>query len=239
VILHALDTGGDGDAVVLLHPGVGDHRLWEPLLPLLGGLRVVAPDLRGFGRSRGPLTGFRQAEDVLETIDSLGIRDAALVGGSYGGQIAVDCAARRPGAFRRLVLLSAAAHDHDPSPELRAYGEREEELFEAGDVDAVTELNVDMWVMRDSARDLVRQVQRETIELQMAEGWPDEDEAVPDLTAIDAPTTVAVGELDHADFHTIADRYAAAITGARHVVIEGCGHLPAVEDPGAVAALIA
>jgi 3-oxoadipate enol-lactonase len=239
VILHALDTGGDGDAVVLLHPGVGDHRLWEPLLPLLGGLRVVAPDLRGFGRSRGPMTGFRHADDVLETIDALGIRDAALVGGSYGGKVAVDCAARRPGAFRRLVLLSAAAHGHEPSPALRAYGEREEELFEAGDIDAVTELNVDMWVTRDSARELVGRLQREVLELQIAEGWPDEDEAAPDLSAIDAPTTVAVGELDHADFHVIADRYAAEIAGARHVVLAGCGHLPAIEDPAAVAALIA
>jgi 3-oxoadipate enol-lactonase len=238
VILHALDTGGDGDAVVLLHPGVGDHRLWEPLLPLLGGFRVVAPDLRGFGASRGPLTGFRNADDVLETLDDLGVAGAALVGGSYGGKIAVDCAARRPGAFRGLVLLSAAAHDHEPSPALRAYGEREEALFDAGDVEAVTELNVDMWVMRDSARELVRRLQRETVELQMAEGWPDEEEVAPDLTAIDAATTVAVGELDHADFHVIADRYAAAIPGATHVVIAGCGHLPAIEDPAAVAALI-
>jgi 3-oxoadipate enol-lactonase len=239
VILHALDSGGHGEPVVLLHPGIGDHRLWEPLLPLLGDRRVVAPDLRGFGRSRGPLTGFRHADDVLETIDALGIRNAALVGGSYGGQIAVDCAARRPGGFPQLVLLSAAAHDHEPSAELRAYGEREEELFEAGEIEAVTELNVDMWVTRDSARELVRRLIRETVELQKAEGWPDEEDVAPDLTTIDAPTTVAVGELDHADFHAIAERYAAGIPGARHVVLAGCGHLPAIEDPAAVAALIA
>jgi 3-oxoadipate enol-lactonase len=59
-----------------------------------------------------------------------------------------------------------------------------------------------------------------------------------DLGAVEAPTLVAVGELDKPDFHRVADRPAGGIPGARRVVIEGAGHLTALERPAETSRLI-
>ena len=49
------DSGGDGPPLVLLHPGVGDSRIWDPVLaPLTAKYRVIRYDARGFGQSLAP-----------------------------------------------------------------------------------------------------------------------------------------------------------------------------------------
>src|SRR6476646_6926360 len=57
------DSGGDGPPLVLLHPGVGDSRIWEPVLPALTALyRVIRYDARGYGQvhpARRPDLGAR------------------------------------------------------------------------------------------------------------------------------------------------------------------------------------
>jgi 3-oxoadipate enol-lactonase len=46
------DSGGDGPPLVLLHPGVGDSRIWAPVLPALtGNYKVIRYDARGMGAS--------------------------------------------------------------------------------------------------------------------------------------------------------------------------------------------
>ncbi len=53
------DSGGDGPPLVLLHPGVGDSRIWEPVLPALtASYRVIRYDARGYGRSPAPAAEF-------------------------------------------------------------------------------------------------------------------------------------------------------------------------------------
>jgi 3-oxoadipate enol-lactonase len=53
------DSGGSGPPVVLLHPGVGDSRIWEPVMAALtGSWRVIRYDARGFGRSPAPAVQF-------------------------------------------------------------------------------------------------------------------------------------------------------------------------------------
>jgi pimeloyl-ACP methyl ester carboxylesterase len=59
-----------------------------------------------------------------------------------------------------------------------------------------------------------------------------------DLAAVTAPTLVVVGELDKRDFHRIGERLATEIQDARHLVIEGAGHLPSLERPGETPRLI-
>ncbi len=49
------DNGGGGPPMVLLHPGIGDSLIWEPMLPALTpSWRVIRYDARGFGRSAFP-----------------------------------------------------------------------------------------------------------------------------------------------------------------------------------------
>jgi pimeloyl-ACP methyl ester carboxylesterase len=64
------DSGGDLPPLVLLHPGVGDSRIWEPLLPTLTSrYRVIRYDARGYGRSPAPAARAALANEDFEEED--------------------------------------------------------------------------------------------------------------------------------------------------------------------------
>ena len=81
-------------AVLLLHAGIADSRMWQPQIEALeaAGYRVIAPDLRGFGERRlepAPFSNVRDAEAALDG-------PAAVVGASLGGRVALELAVHRP-----------------------------------------------------------------------------------------------------------------------------------------------
>jgi pimeloyl-ACP methyl ester carboxylesterase len=193
--------------------------MWDDLAPLLPDrFEAVRHDLGGDLRS------------------AMG-EPSVLVGASFGGLIALDFAARHPELVTRLVLLAPPLPDHEWSEEMEAYGAEEERLFEAGDLDAVRELNVEFWVGGADAgvRDRVRQMQAETWDKR--DSWPDEPESV-DLGAVRCPVLVAWGDRENEDFKRIGERLSAELAGARSEVIEGATHLPAMERPEATAACL-
>jgi pimeloyl-ACP methyl ester carboxylesterase len=86
------DEQGSGPPLVLLHAGIADRRMWAGLLgPLAStGLRVLAPDLPGFGDApTGPPPSAPWA-DVLETLDALELDRVVLAGNSFGGRSPSD-----------------------------------------------------------------------------------------------------------------------------------------------------
>ena len=102
------DELGDGPALVLLHAGIADRRMWaEHLEPLaVAGRRVIAVDLPGFGEAvqeAGPVAHW---EDVAETMDELGVERAALVGSSFGAAVALRVAAVHPQRVSALILAA-------------------------------------------------------------------------------------------------------------------------------------
>jgi 3-oxoadipate enol-lactonase len=153
-----------------------------------------------------------------------------LVGASYGALVSLDFAAREPDLVKGLVLLGAPLPDHDWSEEMIAYFEEEERLLEAGDIDAATELNIAFWA--PNAAERLRPMVPGSFELEV-----DEIEQV-DLSAVRAPTLVAVGEHDKRDFREIAERLARELPDAEHAVIPGAAHLPSLEQPEATSASV-
>src|SRR3546814_9234692 len=79
--------------VIFLHAGVADGRMWQAQLDEFAPRhRVVAYDRRGFGKTRGQAETFSHIDDLLAVLDGLDIDQAALVGCSQGGRIAIDFA---------------------------------------------------------------------------------------------------------------------------------------------------
>ncbi len=238
----AFDDIGTGPAVLLLHSTACDRRMWDPQILVLAdaGFRVVRCDLRGFGGTPlfGQVTSYSNSGDVADLLDSLGIETAAVVGASGGGRVALEVAARWPGRVTRLALLCTALAGHEPSAELRAYGRREDELLEAGDIAGAAQLNVDTWVGPrgdSSVRKAVFEMQRHAFEVQLAstEEPSQEDHDAP-LSAITAPSLLISGAHDFADFRSIAVTLAKVLPEARHIELDWAGHLPSLEDPDSV-----
>ncbi|MFL6706673.1 MAG: alpha/beta fold hydrolase, partial [Massilia sp.] len=104
---------GEGPAVLLLHGFPDSHQVWRHQLTALAdaGFRAIAPDLRGYGRSRAPAdTSAYQLDhlcaDVLGILDALGISRVHLVGHDWGAAIAWQIAIRAPERVHSLVALS-------------------------------------------------------------------------------------------------------------------------------------
>lgn len=113
-----LDTGGDGPVVVLCHGVPMDHRQWRKVIPLLTGLRVVAPTLPmgGHLRPMRPDTDLSQrgtARLLAEFLDALDLREVTLVLNDWGGgQFLVN--EGRTDRVARLVLAACEAFDNFP-----------------------------------------------------------------------------------------------------------------------------
>ncbi|MEV4758557.1 alpha/beta hydrolase [Micromonospora sp. NPDC049559] len=239
----AHDVGGTGPGVLLLHSTASDRRQWDPQLPALvdAGYRVVRCDLRGYGETPMPDGPYDNARDVLELLDQLGVERTALVASSGGGRVALEIAARWPDRVASLALLCTALDGHEPSPELLAFGEREEALLEAGDVAGATELNVDTWLPHadEATREWLRRMQRNAFEVQLAAVEEVERIRVPyDLADITAPSLLVAGADDFADFREIAVRLAELLPDARHLELDRVGHLPNMERPDEVNRLL-
>lgn len=227
---------------VLLHAGVCDHRMWDRVVPALhdAGLKVVTPDLRGFGSRPAGIGTFSHAHDVLALVDALGADTVDLVGASFGGRVALQVAALAPARVRSLALLAPALPEWDyADPDLLAYGQAEEAAVARGDIDAAVDLNVKFWADRLGPDDqaYVAEAQRRAFELG---GESAEEEEIPlDLGAVAAETLVMIGDQDVPDFVAIAEHLASTLPGPELRVVEGAGHLLALEHPDEAAAALA
>jgi pimeloyl-ACP methyl ester carboxylesterase len=116
--IAALDWGGDGDALLLLHPNGFCGGLFDPVARrLTDQFRPVAVDLRAHGATDVPnhppddYAFALLAGDVLAVLDALGIERWFALGESLGGGVAAMVDAARPGATRALMLCEAIAFD--------------------------------------------------------------------------------------------------------------------------------
>jgi lipase len=111
--LHVHEWGDpEAPALVCVH-GVSAHgRRFRKLAEerLAGDFRVLAPDLRGHGRSdyEPPWDIGTHLDDLRETVDAAGIESAAWIGHSFGGRLVLELAARSPELLASAVLLDPA-----------------------------------------------------------------------------------------------------------------------------------
>ena len=113
MLLHVHEWGdGSGPPLVCLHGVTAHGERYRRLATERWARRfhVVAPDLRGHGRSgyEPPWSLETHVADLVETVDALGIGEADWVGHSFGGRLALELAATHPERVRRIVLLDPA-----------------------------------------------------------------------------------------------------------------------------------
>src|SRR3954470_2653110 len=121
--MHLLEAGHEGarrPAVLLVHGFPELAYSWRKvMLPIAAaGYHVVAPDLRGYGRTGGTEVAFdddlspwrtlNEVTDMVALVSAFGYRSVAgVVGHDFGSPVAAWCAVVRPDVFRSVVLMSA------------------------------------------------------------------------------------------------------------------------------------
>ncbi|RNL81490.1 alpha/beta fold hydrolase [Nocardioides marmorisolisilvae] len=123
VRMHYLDEGpADGPVVLLLHGQPTWSYLYRKVIPVLveAGLRAIAPDLIGFGRSDKPTdhtdyTVARHVGWVQSLVTGLDLTDVTLVAQDWGGPIGLSVLAAEPDRFARVVAANTILHTADPA----------------------------------------------------------------------------------------------------------------------------
>jgi pimeloyl-ACP methyl ester carboxylesterase len=231
------DSGGDGPPLVMLHPGVGDSRIWEPLLPALTETyRVIRYDARGYGRSPAPTVKFTLLTDLIAVLDHYSLDRVAIVGCSQGGGSALALALAQPARVAALALLCPGipgfAWPDEPDDELEAeYGR----AMQSGDVDAIAGLVQRIWGAAGPTEAVMEQF-RSAARAYLASGdLMQEDPPVLDrLGEINVPTSLLVGDLDYPPLIESNRQAAARIPGCQLTVVPGLDHLPPLRDPDLV-----
>lgn len=249
-----LGDGGD-PTLVFLHEGIADHRGWLGVMHRLAPrMDVVAYDRRGFGSTHYELEPHDQPTDLLAVLDAVGFERAVLVGGSRGGQIALDFALLHPDRVAALVLVAPGVSgvppvtESDVEPEEAAFWKTLEAAESAGDLEALNAGELRLWLdglgapegrVGDPARQLARDMNRIALSAESPGHESQPLDAWSRLGEVGCPCLVVIGDLDMGHVQARARELATRLPGARHDVLHGAAHMPGLEDPETVAALVA
>jgi pimeloyl-ACP methyl ester carboxylesterase/GNAT superfamily N-acetyltransferase len=237
--IWAEDSEGAGPPLVLLHSGVADARLWDPVwAELTAAFRVIRYDCRGFGRSPEASEPYTDLADLRAVLDHFGIGRAALAGCSQGGGTAAELGLAEPGRVRSLVLLCPGFEDFQWPPPQPGLAAREAALTAAGDEDGLVELWLGEWGAA-GADPFVAELMRSSLRAESSEAL-----RVPAgpvfarLGELRAPTVIMVGELDTSALIASNVHAAQRMPVCTLIRMPGVDHYPPVRDPAAVAGAI-
>ena len=225
---------GQGEPVLFVHGNWVTSTSWLPVLERLpAGLRGIAPDVRGRGKTEGPDSGYtipELAQDLRAFVDALGLDRFHLAAHSLGSAMAMQLALESPERVISLTVLSPAWVDGMP------------EAYNAPAAQQALKDNIDIYAQAlkmmmptlpegDLWRRLVDEGHEQRIEATLRNlpallEWKPGDS----LRQTGVPTLVVSGEHDPLTGGVNAHRAAQAL-GAEEVVIPGVGHSPNIEAP--------
>ncbi len=248
----AAEVVGRGAPIVFLHAGVCDSRMWRAQLDGIGvDNRAIAYDRRGYGRTHVEKEDFSAVADLMAVIDALADgTPAILVGCSEGGRIALDAALRHPSSVRALVLIAPSvtgAPEAVYPPEAGDLMTRLKEALAAGDLDQVKALKARLWLdgplepegrVMGEARRLFLDMNDIALRAPPIGLNLDGAPAFHRLGELSAPLLVVQGDLDFPHIQERSRHIARTVLNGSLQVMTGAAHLPSLERPADVTALL-
>jgi len=237
------ETAGEGPAMVLVHANPFDHNLWMyQIAHFSTWFRVIAVDIRGYGRSDKITTEFMlkdMCEDVVGVLSSEEVESAILCGCSVGSGIAIQLGLDYPNLFNALILVGGN------SGVSSRYQKR---------IDGYTKTGLPSYHIRHMKQLVSAEFADSRIGNHLLQTFTERQprlsgEAIgqvfragntTDTTArlytMKVPTLVINGEYDHS--LTAGQKTASLIPGAWHKILPSTGHACCIEDPAGFDALV-
>ncbi len=237
--MFAFERAGSEPAVLCIHGFCQSSVYWAPTVERLAaaGVRGIAPDLPGFGRSvalAGPYTMAGYADRLMAMLDERGIERVVVAGSSMGGVIAQHIALRHPTRLVRLLLVATGGVMGDP-----AAGLAKADAMAAGgwDLEAVRPI-VAGFFWRAPANPSTEELQQIALSASHkaaveAARSNAESRTLEQLRNIRVPTLIIQGRHDRARTPEHGAEMRDRIPGSRLEVLEQSGHTPQLEEPDA------
>jgi 3-oxoadipate enol-lactonase len=228
---------GKGVPLFLMHSLLSDRASFDAIAPELArSLRVIVPELPGFGRSQAVGGGLADIADrMAEAVREAG-KGAIVLGNGYGGFVALQMAIRHPGVASRFVFADCGAAFSEPGRDAfrnMAAASKAKGLAAITDVamrrlfaPAFQAAHPELMADRRAAflrtdEEVFRAACAQLAELDLR----------PELHKVKVPALVLVGEQDEATPPPMSYELAAGLPDARLKIIAGCAHVPQLQAP--------
>jgi pimeloyl-ACP methyl ester carboxylesterase len=237
---------GRGAPLLLVHGFPLDHAMWKGQIDGLANIcRVIAPDLRGFGRSSvtpGTVSMAQMADDLAGLLDALEIREpVGFCGLSMGGYVGWQFVLRHRQRLAKIILCDtrAVADSAEAAAGRRKTAERV--IVEGAGVVAETMLPK---LFAPQTAKVQPQVVEETRQVMLGTnpqgiaaallGMAERNDVTRQLPSMEVPALVVCGQHDAISPPAEMKQIAAALPQARYVEVADAGHMAPLERPDAV-----
>lgn len=245
-IYYETDGNISSPALLLIHAGIANLRMWDPQVEALARDHfVVRFDTRGYGQTSTDDVEFSDRDDALAILNHLGVQRATVIGCSRGGKICLDLALAHPDRVSGVVTIGSGPSGF---PEVGLTEEEDailDELdaaFDAKDWPALADHEVRLWAIGASRDE--KQLNPEfvasayalnRVNTVHADEHPNpialEPPAYERVTDIEVPVLATVGEFDLTPTLQQQAYLASAIPNATGYIFADAAHLPSVELP--------
>jgi 3-oxoadipate enol-lactonase len=237
--------------IVLWHGLLFDGGMWRHQIEPLAALgRVLVFDGPGHGKSEvpRPFTLEENADALIDAFGELKVERAVMVGLSWGGMLAMRAALQHPARFSALALLDTSA-----GPETRPNAIKYRAFVEFGRRLGIPPLLASTQIVPLMFSEATIAAKPDLVErfTRAANGFPREgvaqaslavvvnrSDVLPKIPRIQVPTLVVCGREDRSTPLECSRQIARAIPKAHLVVVEGAGHMSALEKPADVNAAL-
>jgi pimeloyl-ACP methyl ester carboxylesterase len=230
---------GEGIPIVFLHGYPLDHRIWLPVFPhLRKDIHIIAPDLRGHGRSPVPGGVYSMAlmaEDVIRLLDRLKIEKVVIAGHSMGGYVTFKLWQLFPERILGLALVATRATADSEERRLDRL-RTAEDMVKEGTTKVVNNMLTKLTkktVLYPQVKEIMDGITPQGI-AGILRGIADRENATPWLPQITVPVVVIAGKEDQLVPVEESIEMAKKLPNGELEVIDQAGHLPMMEDPAKV-----
>jgi len=250
-------SAGTGKGIVFLHCGVADYRQWNAQVKFFKNeYKAIAYSRRGYGDTKHDDRAFSEVDDLIALLDHFEIEQAALVGNSLGGGLAIDMAFAHPDRVSLISILGSSVTGDDGSwyddandpEEVSEFLNLWRSVQSSGSLEEKLAIDVQAWVNGPAtANDRVSsalQALFKDMDRKRHETVKPTKEAIPApafdrLSDLDLPVQAICGKLDLPYMVALHKRFESMILNVESHYIPDCAHLPAFEKPELVNEMIA